>query len=460
MNATRTLLVVAVLAGAGAAQVAWGPRPSGFAPPGRSDFEMAYDPLRHRTVVFGGAAGDVLPDDTWEWDGATWTQHITNPAPAATFWGAMAFDGSSGCVLLFGGMNSSAQTLGETWAWDGLAWRQLHPPTHPPARVGHAMVWDGARGRLLLVGGADRANMPFGDTWEWDGQDWQLRHPANSPPARHDHALAFDARRGRVMLYGGATRTAVLGDVWEWDGVDWAQRAAVAAPGPRTDLALSFDSRRGRTVLFGGAHLEILGDTWEWDGDRWLQRSPCASPSPRGGHATVFDEIQGTIVMFGGFDGANFPSDVWEYHNLTPAEFEEFGRGCPGAVGAPDLTRAEWTGAWLGESLTFVLDSIPAAPTSVPFLLLGTSDEWVGGQPLPLLLDPIGMPGCGLWIAPDLLTAPMPRVGPGAELAVPIPNDLRLVRAPFFAQAFVTELGANPLGVTASNGAIATIGAK
>ena len=41
----------------------------------RTGAATAYDPLRGRLVLFGGsAAGGVKLDDTWEWDGDSWTR--------------------------------------------------------------------------------------------------------------------------------------------------------------------------------------------------------------------------------------------------------------------------------------------------------------------------------------------------------------------------------------------------
>ena len=43
-------------------------------------FGLAYDPVRQRTVLFGGASGTLL-DDTWEFDGQDWAQIATANAP-------------------------------------------------------------------------------------------------------------------------------------------------------------------------------------------------------------------------------------------------------------------------------------------------------------------------------------------------------------------------------------------
>ena len=73
------LVVLVVTVSASAARV-WEDR----APtPGLRGFHaMAYDSVRGKTVLFGGAIGSGYAGDTWEWDGATWTQ-VAAGGPAA-----------------------------------------------------------------------------------------------------------------------------------------------------------------------------------------------------------------------------------------------------------------------------------------------------------------------------------------------------------------------------------------
>ena len=137
------------------------------APPGREQFGMAYDPIRQRTVLFGGFNTDGTLNDTWEWDGTNWQQ--VTPAFAAG--------------------------------------NPFPPPgTQPEARAYHALTFDTVRNRVVLYGGEDTF-FSFGDQWEWDGLAW-LRHGAlfNTgfyPGVRSSHALSYDTTRGRLMLSGG-----------------------------------------------------------------------------------------------------------------------------------------------------------------------------------------------------------------------------------------------------------------
>src|SRR5688572_19775570 len=78
---------------------------------------------------------------------------------------AMAHDGGRGRVVLFGGISGSAgPLLAETWEWDGATWSQRSPATSPAARFAHAVAFDAARGRTVLFGGKNAAGL-LSDTW-------------------------------------------------------------------------------------------------------------------------------------------------------------------------------------------------------------------------------------------------------------------------------------------------------
>ena len=88
---------------------------------------MAYDAARGKVVLF---AGDSNFEDTWEWNGSTWTKVIpasVNPPNRSHF--AMAYDAARAKVVLYGGF--SGGELGDTWEWDGAAWTQMAAASAP-----------------------------------------------------------------------------------------------------------------------------------------------------------------------------------------------------------------------------------------------------------------------------------------------------------------------------------------
>src|SRR5215471_5263395 len=93
-------------------------------------------------------------------------------------WGhALAFDMVRGRTVLFGGRVVTTE-LADTWEWDGASWTQRSPAHTPPARNFHALAHDLARARTVLFGGANAAGAALADTWEWDGADWKQQFPA------------------------------------------------------------------------------------------------------------------------------------------------------------------------------------------------------------------------------------------------------------------------------------------
>ncbi len=282
---------------------------------------MDYDSARGVSVLFGGSSdsGPGNLHDTWEWDGARWTQMAPATSPPSLAAGMMAYDSARGLSVMFGGSGSTGSSSA-TWEWDGASWTQKNPAMSPPARVWAAMTYDSVRNRTVLFGG-DGPNGLLGDTWVYDGSTWTQMNPASSPTPRDGPAMAFDPTRGRAVLFGGHDSTGRLGDTWEWDGVSWAQIPTTIAPHNRFWESLSFDTQRGRTVLFGGDHFQPndLGesnDTWEWDGAQWTHDFPAAAPPIRAGQSMAYDATRGRIVVFGGWNAATSPAtfygDTWE----------------------------------------------------------------------------------------------------------------------------------------------------
>src|ERR1035441_6585189 len=71
------------LGASGACSGSWTQRsPLAPSPSAREHHAMAYDSVRGRTVLFGGYDGSSYLGDTWEWNGANWTQ-VATTGPSA-----------------------------------------------------------------------------------------------------------------------------------------------------------------------------------------------------------------------------------------------------------------------------------------------------------------------------------------------------------------------------------------
>src|SRR6266487_5517423 len=79
---------------------------------------MTYDPTGAKVVMFGGFDRTGYLNDTWTFDGITWSRVATPVAPPRRAAAQMAYDASIQKVVLFGGYNGR-NYLGDTWIWDG-----------------------------------------------------------------------------------------------------------------------------------------------------------------------------------------------------------------------------------------------------------------------------------------------------------------------------------------------------
>jgi hypothetical protein len=74
----------------------------------------------------------------------------------------MAYDSATSQLILFGGANTTIDD--DTWAFDGTTWTQLSPATSPPPTTGAALTDDASTGQLVMFGGSGDSGYSEG-TW-------------------------------------------------------------------------------------------------------------------------------------------------------------------------------------------------------------------------------------------------------------------------------------------------------
>jgi hypothetical protein len=292
---------------------------------------MALDEARGRVVMFGGLVGvpGAAADDTWEWDGVTWTLRQPATRPPARYGHALAYDRARQRIVMFGGGTDTA-----TWEWDGIDWMRHAPANSPPVSKGHGLAYDARRERIVLYGGCVDFDPlmgvcngpPHDELWEWDGDTWTRVSAVGAPPPRGFHAMAYDEDLGRVIVYGGALDLAAgapaLADTWEWDGTTWTERSDPSSPSARAGAAFAFDAGRGIGLLFGGGAstasgmLRLLADTWQLGADGWRSLPTELQPAARRHAAFAFDRTADRLLLFGGEgEGANGGrvADSWSW---------------------------------------------------------------------------------------------------------------------------------------------------
>jgi len=188
---------------------------------------FVFDSRRNRFVAFGGSAGQgKLYGDTWELEGDSW-KRVATAAPPARQAHAMVYDERRDRTIVFGGIGPGQPgqpppALGDTWEFDGAVWTERRV-TGPEARHGAGVAYDSKRGIVILFGGLTSDGFK-GDTWSWNGVEWR-KLAESGPEPRGMGYIAYDKQRDRVILFGGRKGwpDGDLNDTWEWDGAAWRQ---------------------------------------------------------------------------------------------------------------------------------------------------------------------------------------------------------------------------------------------
>lgn len=425
------------------------------APPARWATAMTTDLANATTLLFGGYDG-TYRNDTWMYDGSTWS-NVAGTAPVARGSHGMAFDSVRGAHVMFGGINGVAVSSyrSDTWEYQNGVWTQRVVATHPTARFGHAMAFDPLRGRTVLFGGRTNAGTIFlDDVWEWDGNAWVGQIPTPRPSRRMGAAMAFDPVSGRVLLFGGQPIGGLpVGDTWAWDGTTWTQLAPTMAPSGRTQAVLALDPVRQRLVLFGGYDGGDLTDTWEWDGSAWHSIVTTVAPAAFGVPGFASAPNGHHVVLFGGQAAAgNGLADTWTFGHVAAAV--GYGQGC----GVPPLHVAASSGSVpaLGQSFVSTMTNVPTG--GLPFANLGLSRTDAGGVPLPLDLSPLGMPGCWLLHDAGAIGLPCTLVGGVVTYVLPLPAAPSLAGARLYLQGAAFAPGVNAFGLLTSDGLELSLG--
>lgn len=431
-----------------------------------TEFAEAYDSARNVSVLFGGRPSLASTNDVYEWNGTSWTQRFPGTRPSNRNRAAMAFDEARGVCLIFGGSPVFGSFLNDTWTWNGNSFQNVSS-TGPSLRSGAAMAYDPVRQTVVLFGGFVPSGADDNQTWEWNGTSWTRRFPSSSPPARGAHRMVWDARNQRIVMFGGFStpQSSTLSDTWTWNGTTWTQLAGTA-PQQRCDQAMTYDSSRGRVLMFGGVTAfqpptnfpVVIGDYWELDGNTWRAKSVGGSSiSARGYTFAAYDSSRQEIVLHGGVTSFSTLNQTYTLSTNSPGSLTAFGMGCAGSTGTPTLDVPAGSAPWVGDSFDVVVNGAPA--TSVfGIMVIGFSDQIWMGQPLPVSLSNLGLPGCDTYISVDD-TSPVPLSGGSGTWTGVVSNSTSLIGFNFYLQAGVLDAGVSrPVPASVTNAVAGTIG--
>lgn len=428
-------------------------------PSARAAAGMASDPGSSTALLFGGASLFTVLSDTWTYDGNTWAQLFPPTSPTGKFDMGLAYDSLRGVYVMYGG-NATYTNPGvnQTWEFDGITWTQQFPATNPGNLGLHAMVFDSVRNKIVLYGGMPGGN-PIVDsnkTWEYDGLDWTLRTGVGSPGPLEAHAMCFHAGAGKTVLFGGvnANPSAFPPDTdktWGYDGTTWAELVVTGTRPPRRERArMAYDSVRGVCVLTGGMHYsngQARNDTWElsFNGTNWTWTQVVTPTAGRFQSTLAFLPGERHMVQFGGVTGSStYYGDTKQFG----ARADAYGAGCGGTNGTPSLSVNDaprlgqtWTVTAANLNPTFSLGVLVFGFTQLPGIDLGP------------ILD---MPGCLAFTTPDVSFA---LSGAGGTASWQWPSVSGAIGDTFHCQALCLDPGVNGFGFTISDAIRSTLGA-
>lgn len=458
------------------------------APSPRLEPAMAHHLSGGYTLLFGGADLAGFPptnyDDTWVWDGVDWAQLSPATTPPARYFAGIAHDVFRDRTVLYGGLSASligGNHRNDTWEWDGANWSQVNTTNTPGSLIGSnngigevSMAFDVIGQRVVLFGGElfqGIVPMPA-ETLEYDGADWSLTTPTVSPERRSQASLCTATSLGGVLLFGGTNFNnppgpngeIVFNDTWVYSAVTdtWTDITPATGPLPpaRAGASMLYDEATGVYVMHGGYDSTLTGttplsDTWIFDGTSWTDVTGAfGSPTaPRVRFATA--EGPGDChVSFGGgaaFFGP-FTDETWIQGCAAVAS--TYGAGCPGGSGVPALAAANVP--VLGSTLQLDASNLdPAA--AVAFVSFGFSDSTSALGALPVNLAQFGLgASCDLWQSAQF-TLLFGVSGGTGTYSFPVPALASFIGFDVFFQAASLDAAATG-GIAVSNAVAATFG--
>ncbi|MEM4337114.1 MAG: kelch repeat-containing protein [Candidatus Woesearchaeota archaeon] len=333
---------------------------------------IVFDSKRDVVVLFGGSSEEGIVNDTWEYDGSSWTDVTSSvgSSPAKRQEHAMAFDSSRNVTVLFGGMTEILGThFNDTWEYDGSSWEQISTTHTPPFRIRTAMAYDSNRKVVVMYGGLGEGFEILNDTWEYNGTDWKEVSTSTNPGPLYWQKAVFDSSRNVIVMFGGYNGSDVLNKTWEYDGTNWYLRNVGTAPPARVSPNMAYDSKRNLTILFSGSldgSDKYINDVWEYDGYKWMNVSWDIRNNLddlegfKGGMA--YDDNRDVSVIFIGEAGE-------PYNDLVNVTLEYSAKESGGVVG----------GSWVFHKQFFNIENDGTCNITINFSADKNAASFIGG---------------------------------------------------------------------------------
>jgi PKD repeat protein len=340
----------------------------------------------------GPLVAAVSPATGTSTDGYLWTNLSGSlPMSPSGRLTTMAWDPTDGYVLLFGGTIQSGAALADTWSFGNGSWTNLTSELTgaPPALDGAALAFDSTSGDMILYGAVAPGNA-VAVTWSYHDKVWtNLTGTAGTEPSpRSYEAFTPDSTDGGILLFGGRPDLPIgpLVDTWSFESGHWTNLTATAgwAYGGLGTPTGADDPPDHGVLMFGYYLLNATRSgpgTYLYSGGNWrnlsstLPTEPPASVWARAGYVPELHSVlmfeQDFINKVGGL--GPFPAiyayaaGAWSNLTLEVAGPPSVGYSPATTIIGSDSAFLAFGGELLAggyTSHTWVLSGLPAASAS------------------------------------------------------------------------------------------------
>jgi hypothetical protein len=173
---------------------------------------MVFTDLDGRVDLFGGFDGNFYQNIMWRWNDSDWRQLRVATVPFARSAAAVGVNYLTRQIVMFGGLGDVNPN--NTWTYDGHTWTLESPATQPPLVYSSSATFDPNVNAVILFGGGS-GGVDQDTTWSWTGTNWEELFPTQSPGPREGAGIAYDRALGETIIFGGQDHAVPLGDTWE-----------------------------------------------------------------------------------------------------------------------------------------------------------------------------------------------------------------------------------------------------
>jgi len=267
---------------------------------------LVYHQANQTLVLFG--VGESY-NQTWTFDGTTWTQQTAAIAPSGRQNPQMAYDPVRSETVLFGGEGAS-----DTWIWNGTSWIAKSPGFNPPSLSNCPVVWHpGYQGVAITQ---NESNL-----WVWDGSNWSLEHTAGTgTTSLSGHSAAILPGTGEMLAIANNRVISMKDAAWSFKTgnpyyIDLKTRPSGVFN--YTDILVP----SGMTVKFlrNASNTPVI---WLASGFVQIDGTVDVGGSGSGGGPGGYDGADG-LMLNGQGPGGGFPDDT--YQNLGGKYFGTYG---------------------------------------------------------------------------------------------------------------------------------------